>query len=109
MGARDETKTELQAALTNPRQGAVQKYMDLAVGRRSWGAFLSYEFLTFFAAPMPGAFGYALRSVLYRRWLGHVGRGVVFGRNVVALMAGIAFIICSMASTAPVRSVMCRE
>ena len=83
MGARDETKTELQAALTNPRQGAIQKYMDLAVGRRSWSALLAYEFMSFFAAPMPGALGYAIRSFLYRRWLGSVGRGVVFGRNVV--------------------------
>jgi acetyltransferase-like isoleucine patch superfamily enzyme len=83
MSIRDEAKTPLQSQLTGAGQSALQKYMDLAVGRRSAGALLRYELITCLAGPMPGAAGYLLRKLLYPRLLGSVGRGVVFGRGVV--------------------------
>jgi acetyltransferase-like isoleucine patch superfamily enzyme len=79
---KSEPKTALQAQLTGGAS-PLQKYLALAVGQRSAWALLRYELITCLAGPMPGAAGYVLRKLLYKRLLGSMGRGVVFGRGVV--------------------------
>ena len=75
-------QTPFQAALTDTRVSALQKYQDIAVGERGLGALLRYEFFTCCLAGLPGALGLWLRGRLYRHFLGHVGRNVVIGKNV---------------------------
>ena len=75
-------QTPFQAALTDARVSALQKYQDIVVGERGLGALLRYEFFTCGLAGVPGALGLWLRGRLYRYLLGHVGRNVVIGKNV---------------------------
>ena len=75
-------QTPFQAALTDTQVSALQKYQDIAVGEKGFGALLRYEFFTCCLAGLPGALGLWLRSRLYRRFLGRLGRNVVIGRNV---------------------------
>jgi acetyltransferase-like isoleucine patch superfamily enzyme len=59
------------------------KYSRLVVGRPGLGALLKHEVVTLVSQTVPGAFGLALRRALYPLLLGHCGRNVVFGQNVV--------------------------
>ena len=43
--------------------------------------FLKYEIITTLFTSTPGALGFALRKIFFRRLFASVGRGVVFGRN----------------------------
>lgn len=73
---------ELQRSLQASGASPLAKYQDLFVGSRSlWRLFL-YETLLL-ASGAPGAAGFALRKLCFRPLLGRVGRGTVFGRNVV--------------------------
>jgi acetyltransferase-like isoleucine patch superfamily enzyme len=64
-------------------QSARERYSALVVGRRGWGALLHYELVQMFGQNVPGAFGLALRKMLFPSLLGACGRNVVFGQNVV--------------------------
>jgi len=78
-----EAKTELQARLTDERTSAARKYQELVVGKSGKLALLKYELTMLLCNAVPGALGFALRKFLYKRLFQHVGRGVVFGRNLV--------------------------
>lgn len=80
---KDQTasKTELQAALSDPKISALRKYQELVIGSSSLLALLKYEILTSIAAPLPGALGYVLRKRVFRSLFGSIGRNVVFGRS----------------------------
>jgi acetyltransferase-like isoleucine patch superfamily enzyme len=60
-----------------------QRYADLVIGRDGWGPLIAYESIVLLCAWMPGALGLFLRAKLYPLILGHVGRNVAFGANVV--------------------------
>jgi acetyltransferase-like isoleucine patch superfamily enzyme len=79
----DRSPGSTQKELLDPKRKLSGKYAALCVGRRGFGALLKYEFVNLFIAPVPGALGLALRRFFYRWILGKVGKGVVFGRNVV--------------------------
>ena len=61
----------------------LRKYQDLVVGRPGLGRLLIYETVILLSAWVPGALGLVLRKLLYPLLLGSVGRGVVFGQDVV--------------------------
>jgi acetyltransferase-like isoleucine patch superfamily enzyme len=61
----------------------IQTYQDLIIGKRGFLSLLKYELIILFSSWVPGALGLFLRSKLYPLLVGRVGRGVVFGRNVV--------------------------
>jgi len=61
----------------------LRKYQDLVVGRPGLGRLLLYETVILLSAWVPGALGLVLRKLLYPLLLGSVGRGVVFGQDVV--------------------------
>jgi acetyltransferase-like isoleucine patch superfamily enzyme len=60
-----------------------QTYKALTIGDGSLWSFVRYEMLTSLLGPLPGAAGYLLRKILYRRLFDKVGRGLIIGRNVV--------------------------
>ncbi|MBM3293356.1 MAG: hypothetical protein FJY82_02400 [Candidatus Aminicenantes bacterium] len=71
-----------QKELLDPSKSLRAKYGSMFVGRGGLWALLKYEFAVHAAAPVPGALGFALRTLFFRGLLGKVGRGVVFGRNI---------------------------
>ncbi|MHB0999887.1 MAG: acyltransferase [Armatimonadota bacterium] len=75
-------RTDFQAELTDEKQSALGKYLNIAVGRKGFGALLRYEAACWFLSPMPGALGYFLRGKLYPRLLKSAGCGLVMGRNI---------------------------
>jgi acetyltransferase-like isoleucine patch superfamily enzyme len=62
---------------------AREKYSRLVVGRPGLGALVKHEVVVMMSQHVPGAFGLAMRKLLYPLVLGSCGRGVVFGQNVV--------------------------
>lgn len=62
---------------------AIQKYQELVVGQKGFFKLFKYELVFLLSSWIPGALGLFLRSKLYPLLLGKVGRGVIFGRNVV--------------------------
>ena len=72
-----------QKELIDAKRPLAAKYASLFVGRKGFWALLKYELIQMFIAPAPGALGLWLRKIFYPRIMKKVGRGVVFGRNVV--------------------------
>jgi acetyltransferase-like isoleucine patch superfamily enzyme len=64
-------------------KSAVQKYQELVVGQKGFFKLFKYEFIFLLSSWIPGALGLFLRGKLYPLLLGRVGKGVIFGRNVV--------------------------
>jgi acetyltransferase-like isoleucine patch superfamily enzyme len=62
---------------------AREKYARLVVGQPGLGALLKHEAVVMCSQHIPGAFGLAMRKLLYPALLGACGRNVVFGQNVV--------------------------
>ena len=75
-------KTALQAALTDEKKSALQKYQELAVGSSDISTLIKYELLTTLVGSLPGAVGLVLRKKLYKSLLGSVGRNVIFGKSI---------------------------
>lgn len=72
-----------QKELLDTNKPLSAKYRSLFVGRKGLWPFLKYELVNLFVSPAPGAFGLWLRGKFYPRLFKSVGRGVVFGRNVI--------------------------
>ena len=80
------SKTEtyiIQDKLFDENTSQLSKYQDIVLGRTGMMALVKYELVMLFASWVPGALGLLLRSKLYPMLLGRVGKGVVFGSNVV--------------------------
>src|SRR5690606_23578589 len=60
-----------------------QRYADLVIGEEGWWPLVRYELVMLLSSWVPGALGLFLRSKLYPLILGHVGKNVAFGMNVV--------------------------
>lgn len=73
----------LREKLFDDRASQVQKYQELVLGRPGVLNLIKYELIIMVSSWVPGALGLVLRSKLYRRLLGKVGKGVIFGTNVV--------------------------
>jgi acetyltransferase-like isoleucine patch superfamily enzyme len=79
----DPRITVIQQELFDERRSKVQRYRDLVIGRPGLWALVKYELVVLLCANVPGALGLFLRSKLYPRLLGRVGRDVTFGAHVV--------------------------
>ena len=78
----DPRITVIQKELFDDRKSKVDKYRDLVIGRPGATALIGFELVMLLSSWVPGALGLFLRSKLYPRVLGRVGRNVVFGANV---------------------------
>lgn len=74
--------SDVPGALFDDRRPRIQRYMDLVIGERGWGALVRYELVMLCSAWVPGALGLLLRAKLYPLLLGACGRNVSFGVNV---------------------------
>ena len=61
----------------------LEKYRQVFLGEGGLWPLLRYELVMLLSSWVPGALGLWLRKLLYPRVLGSVGRGVLFGRNVL--------------------------
>src|SRR5215831_1959423 len=73
----------IQKKLFADDKSQVQKYQDLIIGERGLFSLIKYELIILLCSWIPGALGILLRSKLYPLLIAKVGRGVVFGANVV--------------------------
>jgi acetyltransferase-like isoleucine patch superfamily enzyme len=78
---RDEI-LDTQKELFNKKKSSTQKYQELILGQKGLWKLIKFELILLFTSWMPGAFGLLLRSKLYPRILGSVGRNVAFGTNI---------------------------
>lgn len=62
---------------------ALRKYQRFFVGTSGIGPLLRYEAAMWLAVGMPGALGYAARKWFLPPLFGEVGKGVIFGRNLI--------------------------
>jgi acetyltransferase-like isoleucine patch superfamily enzyme len=74
---------EIQKELFDAKKSKLAKYKELVLGESSAWFLIKYELLTTLVSWLPGALGLLLRSKLYPKLLGRVGRNVTFGANVV--------------------------
>jgi acetyltransferase-like isoleucine patch superfamily enzyme len=77
--ARRETVVD---TLSEETSSPLQKYQSIYVGGGSLFELLQYELLTFFLSPVPGALGFFLRKVLYKKLFAYAGRGTIIGPSV---------------------------
>jgi acetyltransferase-like isoleucine patch superfamily enzyme len=78
----DPKITVIQSELFDERKSRGDKYRELFIGKPGLGALIMYEAAMIVASWVPGALGLVLRSWMFPRILGSVGRNVVFGVNV---------------------------
>lgn len=64
-------------------KSGVRKYAELVIGEYSFRKLVKYELTTFLFGPLPGAFGLILRRIFYPYLFKEIGKGVIFGRNLV--------------------------
>jgi acetyltransferase-like isoleucine patch superfamily enzyme len=73
----------IQQKLFGESKSQSANYREVIIGQRGRLALVRYELVMLVASWVPGALGLFLRSKLYPLLLGTVGKGVVFGTNVV--------------------------
>ncbi len=78
-----QPQTKFQANVTDEQTSALRKYQDTVLGRRGTGYLLKFELILLCCSWVPGALGFFLRKICYPALFAEVGRGTVFGRNVV--------------------------
>ncbi len=79
----NDTQTTFQAKITDQRTSALHKYQETVLGKPGLGYLTKFELVMLLCSWLPGAVGFLLRKMLYPSLFGAVGRGVVFGRNIV--------------------------
>jgi acetyltransferase-like isoleucine patch superfamily enzyme len=68
--------------LSKEDESPLKKYQQLFVGSASIIDLIKYELLIFFLASIPGAAGFFLRKVFYKRFFAMVGKGTIIGSGV---------------------------
>ncbi len=76
-------RKEVHANITDESTSALKRYQQVVVGSDSLWFTIKFELLTTFLGILPGAVGLVLRKKFYRKLFKRVGRGVIFGTNVV--------------------------
>ncbi|MCX6357020.1 MAG: acyltransferase [Candidatus Aureabacteria bacterium] len=84
----DSTTGSTLAALSRPREGALAKYMKLAVGKRGFWSLLNYELRVLLFENMPGAPGIILRRIFYRGLFKSMGRNIILGKGLTVRNPG---------------------
>jgi len=70
-----------QKDLLDEKKSAVKKYKEMFLGDVSFFYFLKYELIVTLFSSTPGALGFALRKLFFRKLFKKTGKNVVFGRN----------------------------
>ena len=74
---------KIQDSISGQKKSKIQRYMDLVIGSTKITDLIKYELIVLLFSRIPGALGVFLRGKFYPILLGSVGRGAVFGANIV--------------------------
>ncbi len=74
--------------LSSQSQSIIRKYQDIYVGKYTLGALIKYELLTFLFSQTPGAVGFFLRKMFYKKLFASMGRGAILGANLTLRCPG---------------------
>ncbi|MCW8848399.1 MAG: hypothetical protein OQJ81_00365, partial [Melioribacteraceae bacterium] len=74
---------KIQESISGQKKSKIQRYMDLVIGSNKLTDLIKYELIVLFFSRIPGALGVFLRGKFYPMLFKKVGRGVVFGANIV--------------------------
>ncbi len=72
-----------QKDLLDNKKSAVRKYRDLFIGDTSFLYFMKYELIITLFSNIPGALGFVLRKIFFKKLFKKIGQNVVFGRNMM--------------------------
>lgn len=70
-----------QKDILDDKKGAFTKYKEIFPGDVSFFFFLKYEIIVTLFTSIPGAAGFVLRKIFFKKLFKKTGKGVVFGRN----------------------------
>ena len=74
---------KIQDSITGVRKSKLKRYQELIIGNDKFSTLVKYEFIILLFSRLPGALGIFLRGKFYPSLFGAVGKGVVFGTNMV--------------------------
>lgn len=74
---------KIQDSITGQKKSKIKRYQELVIGSEKLSDLVKYEFIYLFISWIPGALGVFLRGKFFPMILGLVGKGCVFGRNIV--------------------------
>ena len=74
---------KIQDSIIGEKKSKLKRYQELVIGSNKIIDLIKYEFIYLFIAWVPGALGIFLRSKFFPVILGSVGKGTLFGRNIV--------------------------
>lgn len=74
---------KIQESITGIRKSKLKRYQELIIGNYRISELIKYEIIIILFSRIPGAFGIFLRGKFYPALFGAVGKGVVFGANMV--------------------------
>ena len=74
---------KIQESITGKKKSKLQRYMDLVIGSNSLWDLIKYELIILFFSRLPGALGIVLRGKFFPMLFKKVGKGVIFGSNMV--------------------------
>jgi acetyltransferase-like isoleucine patch superfamily enzyme len=83
MGHSELKKFKIERVKNCAPASRFDRYAELVIGRKGFAPLLRYELVTGLVSCLPGAFGMVARARLYPYILGHVGRNVIFGKNIL--------------------------
>lgn len=81
-------KTTLADQLHRQKDSLIKRYQDKVLGSDSLLRLLGYEMAILLFSNLPGAVGYALRKIAYKRLFRKVGGGVIFGKGMAIRYPG---------------------
>ena len=74
---------KIQQSISGDSKSKLRRYQELVIGSEKISDLIKYELIILFSSWIPGALGIFIRSKLYPLILGKVGKGVLFGCNIV--------------------------
>ena len=74
---------KIQESISGQKKSKIQRYMDLVIGSSKYSDLIKYELIVLLFSRIPGALGVYLRGKFYPILFKEVGRGVIFGSNMV--------------------------
>ncbi len=78
-----EKNYKIQDSITGEKKSKIKRYQELIIGTKKFSDLIKYELIYLLFASIPGALGVFIRGKVFPMILGSVGKGCVFGRNIV--------------------------
>lgn len=75
-------------SLTKDSESALEKYKKMYVGNNSLTGVLKYEAITSLFSWLPGALGFLLRNIFYKKLFAQIGSGAILGPNLTLRCPG---------------------